>query len=395
MAAIETTTRRNTRFSLSGLIPLVSRNSWEQVLSEWFALAGVEMNGSRPWDVQVAHKGFFGRVLRNGSLGLGESYMDSWWECEALDDFFHRVIRARLDKRIPINWMTLGAAVKAQLLNRQTRRLSRAVAREHYDLGNDLYMAFLDPYNQYTCAYFADTEDLSEAQTAKLDLICRKLALSPDDHVLDIGCGWGGFARFAAQHYGCRVTGVTISDEQAAYARTLCEGLPVEILQRDYRDLRGTFDKVLVCGMIEHVGYKNYRRLMQVAYRCLRDNGLFLLQTIGQNSSARRVDPWIGTYIFPNSMLPSIGQISRAIEDLFVMEDWHSFGPHYDRTLMAWYQNFEASWATLKERYGERFRRMWRYYLLSCAGAFRARDIQLWQVLFSRAGIVGGMAPVR
>jgi len=179
------------------------------------------------------------------------------------------------------------------------------------------------------------------------------------------------------------------------YARTLCEGLPVEILQRDYRDLRGTFDKVLVCGMIEHVGYKNYRRLMQVAYRCLRDNGLFLLQTIGQNSSARRVDPWIGTYIFPNSMLPSIGQISRAIEDLFVMEDWHSFGPHYDRTLMAWYQNFEASWATLKERYGERFRRMWRYYLLSCAGAFRARDIQLWQVLFSRAGIVGGMAPVR
>jgi cyclopropane-fatty-acyl-phospholipid synthase len=268
----------------------------------------------------------------------------------------------------------------------QSRIRSRVVAEQHYDFDNELFMSFLDPYNQYSCAYFDGTEDLSEAQVKKMELICRKINLSKDDDVLDIGCGWGGFAKYMAERYGCRVTAINISGKQISYARESCKDLPVEILQCDYRDVRGSFDKIVSVGMFEHVGYKNYRTFMKAVDRCLKDTGIFLLHTIGGNESQIKCDPWINKYIFPNGMLPSISQIGKAVEGLFVAEDLHNLGPHYEKTLLAWHENFQKAWTALSKKYDEKFKRLWDYYLLSCAGAFRARNIQIWQIVLTKYG---------
>jgi len=236
---------------------------------------------------------------------------------------------------------------------------------------------------------------LDDAQEAKLELICRKLGLQTGMKLLDIGCGWGSLATYAAERYGVEVVGITVSSEQVDMARKLCAGMPVEIRLQDYRDVNEQFDRIVSVGMFEHVGYKNYRTYMQVVRRCLNDEGLMLLHTIGGNRPTRSVDPWIDKYIFPNGMLPSIGQLGRAIEGLFVMEDWHNFSADYDRTLMEWSRNLEANWGRLKNDYDERFHRMWKYYLLLCAGAFRARGNQLWQIVLSPKGVIGGLTSVR
>ncbi|MBI5156270.1 cyclopropane fatty acyl phospholipid synthase [Candidatus Peregrinibacteria bacterium] len=370
--------------------------SAERTVRELLKQAGVTVNGKQPWDISVHDPRFYRRVLAQGSLGLGESYMDGWWDCKKLDLFFEKIILARIEEHLPHSLSFALHVLRSRVLNLQTKRRAMKVAKEHYDLGNDFYMAFLDPYNQYTCGYFRDTEDLNRAQEQKLDLICRKLQLKKGDHVLDIGCGWGGFAKYAAKHYGCRVTGITISQEQASFAREFCKGLPVEIRLTDYRDLKGSFDKVLICGMIEHVGYKNYRTILRKVWQCLKEDGLFLLHTIGTTVSVTTsTDPWTTRYIFPNSMLPSASQIGRAIEGLFVMEDWHNFGAYYAPTLRAWYRNFVKSWPAFRKRYGERFFRMFAYYLLSFAGAFEVRSPQLWQVVLSKNGVPGGYSTVR
>ncbi len=358
-----------------------------------FNSADICIDGSRPWDMRIHDNALFSRVFKSGSLALGESYSDGWWDCEALDQFFHRLFRARLDEKVnPISFI---AVLQSLFLNMQNRARSRWVIKKHYDLDVNLYLSFLDPYNQYTCGYFKETDDLAVAQEQKLDLVCRKLMLSPEDSVLDIGCGWGGFARFAAEKYGCSVTGITISDEQLQYAREFCRGLPVSIIKSDYRDFKGAFDKVLVCGMIEHVGYKNHRKLMEVVCNSLKDRGLFLLQTIGTNISTRMGDPWINKYIFPNGLIPSAKQIVSAAEGLFVLEDWHFMGPHYDRTLMAWYVNFIKNWDRIKSAFDERFYRIWVYYFLSCAASFRAQMNDLWQVVFSKNGAARDYVCVR
>jgi len=261
----------------------------------------------------------------------------------------------------------------------------------HYDLGNDLFFSFLDPYRQYSCACFRGTDDLEEAQRIKMELICRKLELTAADRVLDIGSGWGGLGKYIAERFGCAVTGINISKEQLRYAEEFCRGLPVRFEERDYRSVEGRYDKVVSVGMFEHVGGKNYRTFMETVRRCLEDDGIFLLHTIGSNTSGRGCNPWISRYIFPGGMLPSIAQIARAAEGLFVIEDWHNLCTHYDRTLMAWYGRFREAWPRLRDRYDERFRRMWEYYLLSCAGAFRAREIQVWQIVMTPCG--GGAAP--
>lgn len=359
------------------------------------AKADVRIGGNRAWDMTVRDERLFDCVLRAGTLGLGEAYMDGWWDAPALDQFFHKVISADLEKDVRRNMHTFLLLARARLTNMQSRKGSLRVAREHYDLGTEFYMSFLDPYNQYTCGYFKDTENLAVAQEQKLELICKKLQLSSGDRVLDIGCGWGGFAKYAAERYDVSVTGITLSKEQLAYAKEYTKGLPVELRLQDYRDLKGTFDKILVCGMIEHVGYKNYRELMAVVRRNLTDDGLFLLHAIGSNRSVRATDPWMEKYIFPGGMPPSIAQIGNAIEGFFLEEDLHNFGVSYDKTLLAWFRNFDAAWPKLKEKYGERFYRMWKYYLLSCAGAFRARDIQLWQIVLSPNGVAGGYTSVR
>jgi cyclopropane-fatty-acyl-phospholipid synthase len=356
------------------------------VLEEMFATTGIAINGSSPWDMHVRDERIFARLLQDRSLGLGESYMEGWWDCRQLDEFVCKILMAGLDRKVKDSFRFLVPALSAMLFNMQSKIRSRVVAEQHYDLDNELFMSFLDPYNQYSCAYFDGTEDLNEAQLKKMDLICMKINLSKGDNVLDIGCGWGGLAKYMAERCGCKVTAINISEKQISYAREFCKGLPVEILQCDYRDLQGSFDKIVSVGMFEHVGHKNYRTFMKTAHRCLKDTGIFLLHTIGGNESQIKCDPWINKYIFPNGMLPSISQISKAVEGLFVTEDLHNLGPHYEKTLMAWHENFQRAWTTLKKRYDEKFKRMWDYYLLSCAGAFRARNNQIWQIVLTKYG---------
>jgi cyclopropane-fatty-acyl-phospholipid synthase len=362
---------------------------------EWLlSLADVEIEGVRAWDIRVHDDRFYERVLAEGSLGLGESYMDGWWDCDSLDEFFYRILRVDLERKAKQR-LRLVDLLKAKLVNLQRPSRAFEIVKRHYDIGNDLYRCMLDRLLIYSCAYWKDASTLDEAQEAKLDLVCRKLDLQPGMRVLDIGCGWGGTARFAAQHYRVEVVGITVSEEQVKAANELRGTLPVEIRLQDYRDLEGTFNRMLSIGMFEHVGYKNYRTFMRVVREHLRKDGLFLLQTIGRNRSGTTTDRWIARYIFPNSMLPSARQICAAVEGLFVIEDWHSFGPDYDKTLMCWFQNFKQNWDFIKGNYGERFYRMWKYYLLSCAGCFRARQNQLWQIVLSPGGIPGGYLSLR
>jgi cyclopropane-fatty-acyl-phospholipid synthase len=367
----------------------------KEIIEKMLESADIKIGGSRAWDIQVHDERFYDRVLSNGRLGVGESYMDGWWDCDRLDEMVFRIIQSRAVDKIPHTFTNILHVLKVNILNLQTKTRSKRVAEEHYDLGNDLFHHMLDEYMQYSCGYFKDTNDLNTAQKQKLDLICKKLQLKPTDRVLDIGCGWGGLSKWMAEKYGCHVTGVNISEEQIKFARESTKGLPVEIINTDYRDIQGTFDKIVSVGMFEHVGYKNYKVYMQMVKKLLKPDGLFLLHTIGGNKTLGETDPWIEKYIFPNSMLPSVAQISVASEDLFILEDWHNFGPYYDKTLMAWYHNFETSWKQFQGAYSERFHRMFRYYLLSCAGAFRSRDIQLWQVVFSPHGVKDGYTSIR
>jgi len=360
----------------------------KRIVEQFLAEAGIRINGPNVWDIHVLDERFYARVLKSGSLGLGEAYMEGWWNCARIDAFICRLLKAHLEERISRNLRTCLSYLSARLFNLQSVARAGIVARRHYDLGNDLFFSFLDPYNQYSCGYFLGTDDLAEAQRKKLELICRKLALKRGDHILDIGCGWGGFARYAAEHYGCTVTAVNVSEKQVRFAREYCENLPVTILHEDYRAVRGIFDKIVSIGMFEHVGWKNYRAFMEVVHHCLKENGIFLLQTIGGNASSKNCDPWIKRYIFPNGVLPSIAQISKAAEDLFSVEDIHNLAPHYYKTLLLWNERFQGAWSRLAEKYEQVFKRMWEYYLLSCAGAFCARHIQVWQIIMTKEGAI-------
>ena len=350
----------------------------------------VHINGNRPWDIQVSNPAFFSRVLAGGSLALGESYMDGWWHCRALDQFFDKILSAALDKRPKKEKRLLLSIFSAKILNPQNRSKAFVIGRRHYDTGNELFSMMLDKRMNYSCGYWETATTLDDAQEAKLDLICKKLSLKPGMTVLDIGCGWGGFAKWAVEKYDVKVFGVTVSQAQVKFAKEYCKGLDVKIELKDYREQNEFFDRIVSIGMFEHVGDRNYRTFMKVVRRCLKEDGLFLLHTIAGNTSVHSVDPWISKYIFPNSMLPSAKQISSASEGLLVIEDWHSFGQYYDPTLMAWHQNFTKNWNKIKDRYDNRFYRMWTYYLLSCAASFRARRNQLWQIVFSKKGIRGG-----
>ncbi|WP_052385795.1 cyclopropane fatty acyl phospholipid synthase [Arenimonas malthae] len=355
--------------------------------------ADVRLDGSRPWDLQVHDARLPARLLAQGSLGLGEAYMDGWWDSADLDGLLWRLLQARLDERRP-GLADFRDGLKARLLNLQSARRSFEVGRRHYDLGNDLYAAMLGRRLVYSCGYWREADDLDAAQEAKLDLVCRKLGLRAGQRLLDVGCGWGETLKFAAERYGAAGVGITVSREQADYARRLCAGLPVEIRLQDYRELDEPFDHILSIGMFEHVGVRNYRGFFERMRRCLAPRGLFLLHSIGGERSTDHTDPWIGRHIFPNSMLPSAAQLARALEGLFVIEDWHNFGADYDRTLQAWRANVERAWSRL-EGYDERFRRMWRYYLASSMALFRSRRGQLWQLVLSPGGVPGGYVAPR
>ncbi len=351
--------------------------------------AGVRINGDAPTDIRVNDERLYSRVFAHGSLGLGEAYMEGWWDAQDLPGFFTQLLGAHLDEKLR-NLDTLMAHLKARYLNLQRGRHAYEIGKAHYDLGNDLFEAMLGKYMMYSCGYWASADNLDDSQEAKLDLICRKLRLKPGQRVLDIGCGWGAALRYAAEHYGVEGVGITVSEEQASYARELCKGQPIEIRLQDYHDLDETFDGIYSIGMIEHVGGKNYRAYFEVARRCLKEGALFLLHCCGTNSRPAQTDPWIEKYIFPKSMIPAASQVAAAVEDLFIIEDWHNFGADYDRTLMAWLANFDAAWPRLAKGYDERFRRMWHFYLACSAAVFRSRRDQLWQLTLSPDGVPGG-----
>jgi len=362
----------------------------EKMATDILHSVGIIPNGPENWDMQVHHKDLFQRIFNRGSLGLGESYMDGWWDCKQLDQFFYRVLAGELDQKIKTHLRTMAKLILLKLVNVQSQKRSLIVGKKHYDLGNELFTAMLDSRMNYTCGYWKNAADLDTAQLNKLELSCQKLKLEPGMRVLDIGCGFGAFARYAAERYGVHVVGITISQQQYNYAQKNCAGLPVEIRFQDYRNVSEQYDRIVSLGMFEHVGYQNYRTYMQKAHSCLKDDGLFLLHTIGHMEMTKSTDPWVNKYIFPNSLIPSMMHISQAVGDLFVMENWVNFGAYYDKTLMAWHERFEQNWEQLKEYYDERFYRMWRYYLLACAGGFRARKLQLWQIVFSKHGVPGG-----
>ena len=314
---------------------------------------------------------------------------------KTLINFFYKVLSANLDEKIKADWKLVLKLILNYFLNSGRKSKVFEVGERHYDIGNDLYKAMLDKRMVYTCGYWKDAKNLDEAQEAKFDLVCKKIGLKSGQTILDIGSGWGSFMGYAAEKYGAVTTGVTISKEQKALADNKYANLPVNTKLQDYRDIKEQFDHVVSLGMFEHVGTKNYRTYMKVAHDSLKDDGVFLLHTIGCNEISKNMDPWIDKYIFPNGELPVISQIAKATEGLFVIEDLHNFGADYDKTLMAWYHNFNNSWDSIKSNYSEKFYRMWKYYLLSCAGSFRARNIQLWQIVLSKKGIEGGHTSVR
>jgi cyclopropane-fatty-acyl-phospholipid synthase len=375
---VATTTRK----LLSSLDPRRAQDLFVDLL----ARADVQLGGSRPWDLQVHDERVWTRLLRDGTLGAGESYVDGWWDTPDLDQFIDHILRARFDESLRENWTLVAQAVRARVLNLQSITRSFDNGQHHYDIGNDLYEAMLGGRLLYTCAYWHNATTLDEAQDAKLDLVCRKIGLQPGMRVLDLGCGWAGFAAFAAERYGVTVTGYTVSQEQVRWAKDHYPKLPIDIRLDDYRNATGTFDAVVSIGLMEHVGWKNYRGYMQLVDRLLAPGGVAFVHTIGGNVPRSHIEPWFDKYIFPNAVLPTLARLATAMEGIFIPEDVHNIGEHYDRTLMAWWHNFDAAWPTLRARYGETFYRRWKYYLLSCAGAFRARSQQLYQLVMTRPG---------
>ena len=352
------------------------------------AQAGIELNGSQPGDLRVLDSRLYRRLALNGTLGFGNAYLDGWFECDQMDIFFHKICRhmARRGQLTPNSATNYLRHLATRIYNMQSRGRAFMVARKHYNLGNELFSRMLDSGMNYSCGYWKEAKDLEEAQQAKLRLVFDKLRLEPGMKLLDIGMGWGGAAKFAVEHYGVEVTGVTVSQEQFDYVKKDTQGMPITPLLKDYRDIEGHYDRVYSIGMFEHVGARNYHNYLRVVRQVMEEDGLFLLHTIGGNFAATGTDSWIAHHIFPNGCIPSPKQLSKAIERNFIIEDLQNFGPDYDRTLMAWYHNVETHLEHILSLYDERFWRMWRYYLMCCAGAFRARRLQLWQLVLSPLG---------
>lgn len=376
---------------------IYGRPRYAAIIRELLAKADIRINGSREWDIRVHNSGFYKRVLLYGSIGLGESYMDGWWDVPRLDVFFTKLLHSHIDETVPGFGKLKHAVFNLWniLANRQS--LSRAfhVGEVHYDIGNELYRSMLDSSMSYSCGYWKDAANLEEAQQNKLELICKKLKLKPGMRLLDIGCGWGGLAEYAARNYRVEVVGITISKEQKKLAEERVKGLPVEIRLMDYRFLEEKFDRIVSVGMFEHVGPKNYCTYFGKVAELLDENGLFLLHTIGTERNNNYPDPWFDKYIFPNGRIPSRIQIAEASSNILRLEDWHNFGPDYDKTLMAWWENYDAAWPQLESNFDNRFYRMWKYYLHCCAGYFRSRHGELWQLVFSHPDSTAAYEGVR
>jgi cyclopropane-fatty-acyl-phospholipid synthase len=354
----------------------------------------VGFSGARPWDLVVHDQSFYGDLLRRGSLALGEGYVNGRWDCAALDQLFTRLLTLPASRDAAAGFVArarLQAKMQRWLehwVNWQTRRRSFRVGQQHYDIDARVYAAMLDSRRIYSCACWHAADDLETAQAHKLELICQKLELRPGQRLLDLGCGWGGLAAYAARFFGVQVVGITVSAEQARFCRQTYRDLPFEVLLCDYRAPalleQQPFDRVVSIGMLEHVGRLNDRTFFGVLERMLTPDGLALIQTIGSHDTNSDLDPWINTYIFPDGRLPSAQQVCHGFEPWFLLQDWENFGFDYDRTLMAWWQNFERFWPLLSGELDARFYRFWKYYLLSCAGFFRSAQGQLWQFVLTK-----------
>jgi cyclopropane-fatty-acyl-phospholipid synthase len=368
--------------------------STEVFIREQLAKAGVTINGPEAWDLQVRDACAYIRILRNGTIGFGEAFMEGLVDCERFDLLAERAFRANLSKQFEVR-AALVHSVKVRLNPFGSRHRSFEIGEAHYDAGNDFFESLLDPYMAYSCGYWERAETLDAAQRDKLDLICRKLRLEPGMRVLDIGSGWGSFARYAAEHYGVSIVGITVSRQQIEFATRVCSGLPVSFRYLDYRDIDESFDRVVSVGMFEHVGRRYYDNFFAACERCLKPSGILLLHTIGQQQE-RPVNAWYNKYIAPGAEIPTIRNIVESARSGLVLEDLHTFyGVHYDKTLMAWSANLDAAWSRLKETYDEPFYRMWKMYLQGCAAGFRTDLLRVWQFVFSRGGIPGGYAYAR
>ena len=356
-----------------------------EVMQDLARQAGIAIGGSAPWDVQIRDERVYARALRDGTLGVGEAYVEGWWDCQAIDQMIERLVRTRADEVLQESWVLVANAVRARVFNLQVARAFE-VGERHYYIGNDLYEAMLGERLVYTCGYWKDADTLDAAQRAKLDLVCRKIGARPGMRILDLGCGWAGFASFVAEHYGASVVGYTVSREQQAWAQERYSTLPIEIRLADYREATGSYDAVVSIGLMEHVGPKNHRGYMELAARCLAPGGRVFIHTITGIAPRTQIDPWYQKYIFPNAVIPTLGQLATAMDGLLVIEDAHNIGEHYDRTLMAWWTNFERAWPSLRDRYGDAFYRMWKFYLLSSAAQFRTRRLNLMQISATATG---------
>lgn len=340
------------------------------------------------------------RALLRSSVGLGESYADGRWDADDLTALIRLGARNtdkldRLRRRLsvvtrPVQWVRRA---RANSPARARRQISA-----HYDLGNQLFELMLDERMLYSCAVFESSQaSLEAAQVAKLELICRKLDLGPDDHLLEIGSGWGALAIHAAAHYGCRVTTTTISSEQHALAteRVEAAGLAdrVTVLHQDYRDLRGRFDKLVSIEMIEAVGWRNFDRYFACCSRLLAPNGLMLLQSITADERAYELEKvsttYMNTFIFPGGCLPSVEVMARCVRRCTDLRwlDLEDIGPHYVPTLRHWRRRFVAAEERLEALgYDRRFRRQWELYLAYCEAGFAERRIGDVQVVLAKPG---------
>jgi cyclopropane-fatty-acyl-phospholipid synthase len=351
----------------------------------------------RPVRLAIHDAAFFRRLATRGKLGFGESYTASEWDTDDLVALFELLLRNADGAAARHAGIRRVLEFRPRLNRRNGLVRSRRNIAYHYDLGNELFALMLDETMTYSCAVFERLEmTLAEAQRAKYERLCRLLKLGPEDHVLEIGCGWGGFARHAAERYGCRVTGLTISREQAALARERTQGLPVEIVEQDYRTVNGTFTKVVSIEMVEAIGADQFGTFFTTIDRVLAPAGRAAVQSIlvpEQRWDRYRSAPdWIERYVFPGCLIPSLEALTQAAarHSRLGVYGIDEIGEHYAETLRRWRANFHERIADVRALgYDARFERTWDFYLAFCEAAFRTRALRDAQLLLARPGAAG------
>ncbi|MCS6884351.1 MAG: cyclopropane-fatty-acyl-phospholipid synthase family protein [Acidobacteriota bacterium] len=358
--------------------------------------------------IKVNREEFFRKCVLYGDIGFGEAYVDGDWDSDDIVAVISWFI-ANIDSAPTLSggrnllWGNLLRFVNrlGHQLRRNTLVGARRNIKAHYDLSNELFELFLDPSMTYSCARFEGSiTELEAAQKCKYETMCRKLKLRPEHHLLEIGCGWGGFAIYAAGNYGCQITAITISEQQYEYAvrRVQEAGLDsrVRILLCDYREVKGEFDRIVSIEMLEAVGHKYLSSFFRKCHELLKKDGILGLQVIicpdSRYKSLRRGVDWIQKHIFPGSLLPSIAAINKAINDTgdMYLHGLEEMGLHYAKTLATWRDNFNANLPDIYSLgFNEKFVRKWNYYFSYCEAAFRMRNINVVQMIYSRPNNLG------